>query len=381
MEDSSTEKKSGFIEQAGGKTKVLGQSLAKLLGKHIKSNLPDTQSNSPTHTPPGQQKSNTRFLTFLKGIPPFLILLFLFAQYWDFDQVSIEILGNTLSLDGLLTMISVSGLIGYLTNWIAITMLFKPKLKRPILGQGLIPAQKDRIAFRLAQAVSKDLINPEIIKQKLIDSDLIGIYRRKGMTLVHSIIQNDDFRAELKQLITEYITGLVEDPELRADLAKEIILKLENSLEDKSIEKIALKTYMLVRGENAQKIIENAISKLPQNMENVLDKLDLSLDKVPVLIEEKSEQLEEWVSKSLFNILQQFDVHQLVEENVKKFDEDKISNLIKGTTNEQFQYIQYLGALLGMIGGFVIWQPIGSVIVIGILVLSIWGLDNVLGDK
>lgn len=380
MENSSEEKKSEFIEQAGSKTKVLGQSLAKLLGKHIKSNLPEPKSNTPKHTPPGQQKSNTKFLTFLKGIPPFLILLFIGAQFWDFNQMSISLFGNTLTLDGLLTMISVSGLIGYLTNWIAITMLFKPKYKRPILGQGLIPAQKNRIAYRLAQAVSTDLINPEIIKQKLIDSDLIGIYRRKGLDLVHSVIKNEDFRAELKQLITEYISGLVEDPEIRADLAKDIILKFEKSLEDKSVEKMALKAYMLIRGDYAQRLIENAIANMPQNLEKALDKFEESLDKVPVLIEEKSEQLEEWVSKTLFNILQQFDVHQLVEENVKQFDEDKISNLIKGTTNEQFQYIQYLGALLGMIGGFVIWQPLGAVIVIGIIVISIWGLDKILGD-
>ena len=68
-------------------------------------------------------------------------------------------------------------------------------------------------------------------------------------------------------------------------------------------------------------------------------------------------------------------------ENVQRFDEDRISNLIKGTTNEQFQYIQYLGALLGMIGGFVIWQPVWATIFIGILIAGVWGLDVILLRK
>ena len=182
----------------------------------------------------------------------------------------------------------------------------------------------------------------------------------------------------MKIILTDYISGLVEDPEVRAGLAKDLIEKFEKSLDEKSIEKIALKTYMMMRGEHAQQMISNAIASLPQNLEIALDKIDDSLDKIPPLLEAKSEDIEEWVSNTLFSVLQQFDVHQLVEENVQRFDEDRISNLIKGTTNEQFQYIQYLGALLGMIGGFVIWQPVWATIFIGLLIAGVWGLDTIL---
>ena len=380
MDETSTESDTALIQKAGQKTKELGHSIVDLVNKHVHSHLPEQTETIRTHEPPESLDAKSRIIQVLKVLPGFLTLLFIAARFWDFNGVSIELFGYTFQLDGLLTMISVSGLIGYLTNWVAITMLFKPKLKRPILGQGLIPAQKNRIAFRLAQAVSTDLINPEIIKQKLIDSDLIGTYRRKGLDLIHSVIQSEEFRCELKHVITTYVSSLVEDPEVRAELAKELIKRFENSLEDQSMEKMAYKAYMMMRGEAAQKMIENTIHKMPQNLEKALDKLDESLDKVPPLLEEKSEQLEEWVSKTLFNILQQFDVHQLVEENVKRFDEDRISNLIKGTTNEQFQYIQYLGALLGMIGGFVIWQPLGASLLIGLIIGIIWGLDKLLGD-
>jgi len=380
MEDFQQEsepKQSPFISNAGTKTKELGQKTLDLLKNHVQQQLPEVPTIKSVHTPP-PSKTHYTTIQILKVLPPFLACIFIGARFWDFNGMSLTIFGSTFILDGLLTMISVSGLIGYLTNWVAINMLFKPKFKRPILGQGLIPAQKNRIAYRLAISVSTDLINPEIIKQKLIASDLIGTYRKKFLTIIHSVITNDSFRNELKVILTDYISGLVEDPEVRAGLAKNLIEKFEKSLDEKSIEKIALKTYMMMRGEHAQQMISNAIASLPQNLEIALDKIDDSLDKIPPLLEAKSEDIEEWVSNTLFSVLQQFDVHQLVEENVQRFDEDRISNLIKGTTNEQFQYIQYLGALLGMIGGFVIWQPVWATIFIGLLIAGVWGLDTIL---
>jgi uncharacterized membrane protein YheB (UPF0754 family) len=370
-----------LLSHAGEKTKELGSSLGKLVSNHVKQSLPEPVQQKKTHTPPPPAKGHSNIILGLKLLPGILTIIFVSARFWDFDGIAMSLFGNQVALDGLLTMISVSGLIGYLTNWLAITMLFKPKYKRPILGQGLIPSQKNRIAYRLAQAVSTDLINPEIIKQKLIDSDLIGTYRRKGLDLIHNVLQSEDFRNELKGIITEYVSSLVENPEVRAEIAKEVIGKIEDSLDNNSMEKMALKAYMMMRGEHAQRMVENAIEKLPQQLESTLNKLDDSLDKIPPLIEEKSEQIEEYVSKTLFSILQQFDVHQLVEENVQRFDEDRLSNLIKGTTNEQFQYIQYLGALLGMIGGFVIWQPVWATIVIAAIVGLIWSLDKILFNK
>ena len=82
----------------------------------------------------------------------------------------------------MLKVLTISGLIGFMTNWVAIKMLFRPTYKRPILGQGLIPAQKDRIAYRLARAVSEDLINPEMIKKKIQESQAISRYREKAIT-------------------------------------------------------------------------------------------------------------------------------------------------------------------------------------------------------
>ncbi|MEM6805888.1 MAG: hypothetical protein AAF696_31110, partial [Bacteroidota bacterium] len=102
----------------------------------------------------GLNKSKQFFLYFLR-VSPFLCglgfgLSFL-EPFQTAHSIPYEIFGFSQSLDftGILKIICVSGLIGFGTNYIAIKMLFRPLVKRPILGQGLIPAQKDRIIYTL----------------------------------------------------------------------------------------------------------------------------------------------------------------------------------------------------------------------------------------
>ena len=113
---------------------------------------------------------------------------------WDFDGVSVSLLGRELVVDGLLRVLSVGGLIGFFTNWLAITMLFNPRERRPVFGQGLIPAQRDRVVFRLARAVSEELINEEIIKQKIQESGIIRKYSDLGLEVVRGVVHDPDFR-------------------------------------------------------------------------------------------------------------------------------------------------------------------------------------------
>ncbi|MEX2573384.1 MAG: DUF445 family protein, partial [Balneolaceae bacterium] len=117
---------------------------------------PDSRSGAGRRTETKTGKPVWLFILSL--IPWFLAGLFILSFFWDFHHLNLVLFGFSYSLEGLIRFVSVSGLIGFLTNWLAITMLFRPAKKRPILGHGLIPAHKERIANRLAAAVSEDLI-------------------------------------------------------------------------------------------------------------------------------------------------------------------------------------------------------------------------------
>lgn len=374
-----TEKESGgALEIAKVKTREYARHLWQIIAHH--SRIEDLTKTPPGHhSQPERKKLYSSTLVNILSVVPYLLTgIFCFSFYWDFEGVTFELFDLSLQMEGLLKILSVSGLIGFLTNWLAITMLFKPAEKRPILGHGLIPAQKDRIAYRLAQTVSDDLINPEIIKRKISESNIISRYREQSTKYIKSIIDAPSFRKDIKQWVVSYLDEMIADPEIRGALAERILLQIEEAIHDKSFEKVALKAYKFVKGQEMQHIIEEALVQIPTTVENGLDKMDDLLDQLPGKIDQNSDAIENVVTTLLYKLINQLDVHNLVEDNLRNYDEQHISNIIRSATNEQLRYIQYLGAVLGVVGGFVIWEPLLSIIILASLFGSLLLLDQLL---
>lgn len=327
--------------------------------------------------PPAPQPK-LKILTYLKPVPWLLLALFLYSFYWDFENLSIQLFNWDLPLQGVLRIVSVSGMIGFMTNWIAITMLFRPLKRRPLLGQGLIPAQKDRIAYRLSLAVSEDLINPGIIRKKIEQSDVVEKYRRKASLDIRKVFQKKEFRDEIKNLVVEYVSSLLENESVKKQLSVEIAEEIEQKLIDKPLERTAVKTYMLFRGMHLSEMIASTLEEIPFTVQKKIDFMDELLDEIPIKLEENSEQLDEAITSLIFNLVNRFDVQQMVEENLNQYDEVKLERMIQNATNEQLKTIQYLGAVLGTIGGFVIWQPLLSLSVLAVIGGTIYLTDRAL---
>lgn len=360
------------------RTKEYGKQLWDLIKLKLdqQPSLGETQVErvAPLKTP----ASNSVFLKLLFAFPYLLAIVFIFSFYWDLNGVKATLFGTTIEFEGLLRILSISGLIGFLTNWLAITMLFRPTMPRPIFGQGLVPAQKERISYRLAVAVSEDLINPDIIKQKIKESEAISKYREIATQYIRTVIEDEGFRTGVKSLALNYIDEMIAQPEVRASIAKSIIDQIESNLEDSSFEKIALRAYSFIKGQEMQQLVEEALTKLPNNVEKGLNKLDMFLDYLPEKINENSESIENIVTSLLYKLINQLDVHALVEDNLRQYDERRLEKLIKNASNDQLQYIQFLGAILGTFGGFVIWKPIASLIFLAIIISITFGFDHLL---
>jgi len=74
----------------------------------------------------------------------------------------------------LLMMVAIGGMIGYITNKVAIKMLFRPI--NPInLGlfkiQGVFPKRKDQVAISLADTIEKELLTSDVIIDSLLGGD------------------------------------------------------------------------------------------------------------------------------------------------------------------------------------------------------------------
>jgi len=380
FEEKNKKDDSPALKNAADTTRRQFKKLWKIVSAHTGFDklVADAQRGSSVR-PPKSPGRHSLVLILLQLVPWLLAALFIISFFWDFEGFAIGLPGFRYPLDGLLRIISISGLIGFLTNWIAITMLFRPSKKRPLLGHGLIPAHKERIAFRLASAVSEDLINPEIIKRKIHDSGIITRYREKSLDWFKNIIDDPDFRTDIKNWVVEYSNDILADPDIRSNLARQVISEIDEALVNRSLEKAALKTYTFLRGREMQDIIEDAIAEIPSAVEKGLNNLDHVLDKLPEKIDKQGETIEEVVTILLYKLINQLDVHALVEDNLKNYDEGRLENMIRGATNEQLRYIQYLGAVLGTIGGFVIWQPVVSLSLILVLLLILYSADFLIG--
>ncbi len=325
---------------------------------------------------PAQKPKAPAILRYLKPVPWLLIGIFIFSFFWDFPGYTSSLFGYPLFFEGLLRIISVSGMIGFLTNWIAITMLFRPLNKRPLLGQGLVPAHKERIAYRLATAVSDDLINPELIKKKIGESKAISRYRKMAIRHVEKVTSKKEFREDLKAWLIDYIKIMIENPDFRKKVSSHLLDELDDALQDKILERAALKTYTYFRGQSLQEFIEELLEKVPVSAEKNIGFVEDYLDELPKTIHSNSEKIDELITLALFKLINQLNVQHLVEENLRKYDEQKLESMIRNATNEQLKTIQYLGAVLGTIGGFVIWEPLLSLFLLASMFGIIYLLDQ-----
>ncbi|WP_340102574.1 DUF445 family protein [Rhodohalobacter sp. 8-1] len=352
------------------------KSLLEIIKTYIRVDLPADDENGRDVSPPAAEKSG--ILTFLRPIPWLLALLFAFSFYWDFSGITLTFWGFTLEFTGLFRILSVSGLIGFLTNRIAIMMLFHPLKKRPLLGHGLIPAHKDRIAVRLSHSVSSDLINPELIRKKLAQSESVSHYRKRALSSIGEGTQDEAFRRDLKLWLQSILRQLVTDPQFRSSVTEAVEDEVEQSIKNNPIDRAALKAYTLIRGRQVGDLVNEALKNLPDRISSEFEHLDIYLNKIPGLLEDSGEAIDAVITDILDKLIHRLNVKQIVEENLRAYDETKLEKLIKGVTNEHLLTIQYLGAVLGTIGGFVIWQPLFSLSVIGFLTILIFSADHLM---
>lgn len=83
----------------------------------------------------------------------------------------------------------ISAFIGWFTNWIAIKMLFHPRLPVKVLGltiQGIFPKRQHQFAQKLGKLVSEELLSFKDIEAKITD----GSNLKQVMPIVETHIDN-----------------------------------------------------------------------------------------------------------------------------------------------------------------------------------------------
>lgn len=350
-------------------------SFGDLLKKHIPEKRQKKSADSPQQLKKKDSESTLLKILFL--FPWLLGFVFIFSFFWDFHDVAFQLWGYTVSFEGILRFTSVSGLIGFFTNWIAIQMLFYPRKKRPVLGHGLIPSQKDRIARRLADAVEQDLINVAHIKRKLENDGLLNRYSRFLINYTNRMIADKAFQDDFRDLFNHYIRTSLEDPEIRNAIRDRAATLITKSVDESRLEKTAVRLYLMLRGKNMNTLIEETLDKLPEKISLAIDPVDDILSGLPKLLYKEQERIEQTFVGLTERVLDNIPLRKIVEDNLNSYDELRLGKMIQNATNAQLNYIKYLGAIIGTGGGLIIWNPLTLAILIPIA-FFIWFLDGVL---
>ena len=352
----------------------------------------------PAIVPPTMSPA-TQFLVRL--IPWALGLSFFASFFWDFDGLTIAYTGTALQLlaDGqpaltwslqwlglpnvdqrileledLMLIMSTSGLIGFFTNWLAIAMLFRPRDRHPIFGQGVIPSQRESIIVRLATAIDGELIGPDVIKKGIRDSGVVPNFLSQAQQALRGLLDDAEFRAEIRAVIRAYVEESLSSEDFRTEIAEFTFRRLEKHF-DSGVGGMAVKAVLQLAEGPLRSAVDRAIREMPHGLDIVLNKLDGMLDAVPDRLAAQRDEIEEWATGAAQSFVGNLDVYGMLVNQMEGFDERRLEDLIKYSSNDQLNYIKYLGGVLGFVGGLVIFAPKLALPALTMLVLLLVGID------
>ena len=306
------------------------------------------------------------------------------------------------------------GVIGYITNDIAIRMLFRPHTAKYIFGihipftPGIIPKEKGRIAEAVGGVISENLMNKEVLEKYLLSEDMVGKVRSAVKEFISTQQRNDEtvvqflghylskeeidtFAQNINQSITKQTYEKLADSsvgekvahiaidhvaqKLTIDGAQEllsgiggalgglggmaaglfggnIVAKFLGMLRDPAEHFLAKNINTMLR-DNGEEIVSNMIGG---EVDNFLNK------PVSKLLEGHEEQLAQAVNtiesiyrsiitEHLPKILQSIDISKIVRERINEMDVNETEKLIFQVMDKELKAIVWLGALLGLVMG------------------------------
>lgn len=287
----------------------------------------------------------------------------------------------------------IGGVIGYITNDIAIKMLFHPR-KAIYIGKwklpftpGLIPKEKHRVAKSIGNVISTQLLNSDTLVEVFTSEKMMLKIRTSIETLIEKSKQNedtleatmlrfapeevveriiDDIKCDVASLIHSKLTEL----HFGENISKHVLSKINdkmhtltfglvNNLFDESLtDSIAKSVGELINKaifdnseEIVQNLIETEVSKLKE--EKVRDIILKYEEKIPALIDFVINTYEKIIKNNLAQILNGINIAKIVEEKIDSFDVMQLEDMIFGIMSRELKAIVYLGAVLGFIMGWI----------------------------
>ena len=287
---------------------------------------------------------------------------------------------------------AVGGLIGYITNYIAIRMLFRPHQAKYFMGihipftPGIIPKEKSRIASSIGKAVSENLMNREVLEKSLLSDEMLTKMNNAIDEFVATQSQNPEtieqfaghylsqedisaMRQNVTTGVVKMISGKLNDSRLGDDIAhmaiEHVMEKTRKSVvglfgADKfvaglaqPIEKLLAKHINEILQHNSQQMVEGLVTDesdklMGMTMSQLVTGHDEHVAQIKNSIQSAYKTI---ITEHLPRILQDIDISAIIEQRINEMDMDEAEAIILDVMKKELRAIVWLGALLGCIMG------------------------------
>ena len=284
----------------------------------------------------------------------------------------------------------VGAIIGYLTNWIAVKMLFHPRYEKRIgswkvpFTPGVIPKGQPRLARAIGNAVKTQLLTREVMENILLSDEMKGrlaeavrrwIDERKqsertvrGTALT---VMDEDALSDISVFVrekgAEYLLSRVQEMDLTHLLTEKIIDIAREKLAESVLGAMFAGGFMdsigeMMEGklnglveEHGREYLERAIGN---EYDSLLDKpagqgISLLDDSGFDLVALTTEVYEMVINDHLGQMLESLNLQKVVEDRINSMKVEEVEELVLTIMKKELGAIVNLGAVIGFILGLV----------------------------
>ena len=249
----------------------------------------------------------------------------------------------------------IGAIIGYVTNWIAVKMLFRPRKEVRVFGKrlpftpGVIPRGQARLAKAVGNVVETQLLTPEYMGEKLLSEESEKEFKSHIQAWVEEQKQSED-------TLHSAAVKIVEEEKVD-DFAASVEEDLTDFLSEKVI---AMEPGKLI----VDKVVQEAQSKLADSMfgmmlggsfiEKIAGQIQEGID--AYIAENARGYIEKEVvavSEELQALLSSLKLSAVVEERINAMKVEEVEELVLSIMSKELGAIVNLGAVIGLILGLV----------------------------
>ena len=258
--------------------------------------------------------------------------------------------------------------IGYITNYVAIKMLFRPYYPKHIFGRtvpftpGLIPKRKSDIAKSISAVVCRDLLDKESLVETLCDDKIMDKMVKAILTYTLDFSNSTE---GIPESVGKQVSNIMLHSEIKNMISVECDKYLQSKLEGNIISKLINHNYVLEISDAIGSMVESYYENSGRIM--IQDKITLEMRKMdgmtieqvllkndfnPIVVSENiKDTYTKFIYENITSILSTIDLENMIENKIENMDVKELEKMVLGVMNKELNAIVYIGAILGALIG------------------------------